>query len=263
MLLLQQRGSNSSDSTGTGDSIVNQLLSKIDGVDSINNVLIIGMTNRKDMIDDAILRPGRLEVHVEIGLPDEAGRLQILGIHTAKMSKAGVKRISDECVGRLPELAARSKNFSGAELSGLVRTATASAMDRCVNKEDMSVDATKLCVEWDDFEVALTEVQPKFGAPTSDLTALFPNGEQALCLPVFHYILLRSPQRLVRDRFLCRCSPCASCLCPSSVILNALKASCRTAMRTMSFGGSWRRPCTRWPPRRRRRCYRCFLKGIT
>ena len=58
----QQRGSNSNDSTGTGDSIVNQLLSKIDGVDSINNVLIIGMTNRKDMIDDAILRPGRLEV---------------------------------------------------------------------------------------------------------------------------------------------------------------------------------------------------------
>ena len=107
---------------------MNQLLSKIDGVDSINNVLIIGMTNRKDMIDDAILRPGRLEVHVEIGLPDEPGRLQILGIHTAPMKKA--KRLTDEVVGKLDELAARTKNFSGAELSGLVRTATASAMDR-------------------------------------------------------------------------------------------------------------------------------------
>ena len=50
------------DSTGVSDSIVNQLLSKIDGVDSLNNILIIGMTNRKDMIDEAILRPGRLEV---------------------------------------------------------------------------------------------------------------------------------------------------------------------------------------------------------
>lgn len=40
------------------------------------------MTNRKDMIDEAIMRPGRLEVHVEIGLPDEAGRLQIISIHT-------------------------------------------------------------------------------------------------------------------------------------------------------------------------------------
>ena len=50
------------DGTGVSDSVVNQLLSKIDGVDSLNNVLLIGMTNRKDMIDDALLRPGRLEV---------------------------------------------------------------------------------------------------------------------------------------------------------------------------------------------------------
>ena len=70
--ICKARGS-SNDNTGVSDSIVNQLLSKIDGVDSLNNILIIGMTNRKDMIDDAILRPGRLEVHVEIGLPDEAG----------------------------------------------------------------------------------------------------------------------------------------------------------------------------------------------
>ena len=51
-----------SNSTGVNDSIVNQLLSKIDGVDSLNNILVIGMTNRKDMIDEALIRPGRLEV---------------------------------------------------------------------------------------------------------------------------------------------------------------------------------------------------------
>jgi vesicle-fusing ATPase len=60
------------DGTGVSDSVVNQLLSKIDGVNSLNNILIIGMTNRKDMIDDAILRPGRLELHIEITLPTEA-----------------------------------------------------------------------------------------------------------------------------------------------------------------------------------------------
>ena len=47
-----------------GDSVVNQLLSYIDGVDALNNILVIGMTNRKDMLDEALLRPGRLEVRL-------------------------------------------------------------------------------------------------------------------------------------------------------------------------------------------------------
>lgn len=57
----------------------------MDGVDQLNNILIIGMTNRLDMIDEALLRPGRLEIHMEIGLPDEKGRLQILKVHTNKV----------------------------------------------------------------------------------------------------------------------------------------------------------------------------------
>jgi vesicle-fusing ATPase len=72
------------------DTVVNQILSKLDGVESLNNILVIGMTNRKDMIDEAVLRPGRLEVHVEIGLPDEAGRVQIFRIHTRTMKENGL-----------------------------------------------------------------------------------------------------------------------------------------------------------------------------
>lgn len=77
----KQRGG-SRDGTGVGDSVVNQLLTKIDGVNALNNILLIGMTNRKDLLDEALLRPGRMEVQIEIGLPDEHGRQQILRIKT-------------------------------------------------------------------------------------------------------------------------------------------------------------------------------------
>jgi len=60
-------------------------------VNSLNNILVIGMTNRLDMIDSALLRPGRLEVQVEISLPDEHGRRQILSIHTSKMRENNVR----------------------------------------------------------------------------------------------------------------------------------------------------------------------------
>lgn len=100
----------------------------MDGVDQLNNILIIGMTNRLDMIDEALLRPGRLEVHIEISLPDEAGRTQILTIHTGKMRTNGV-------MGRdvdIAELASLTKNFSGAEIGGLVKSATSFAFNRHV-----------------------------------------------------------------------------------------------------------------------------------
>ena len=100
----------------------------MDGVEQLNNILIIGMTNRMDMIDEALLRPGRLEVHIEISLPDEKGRVQILEIQTAKMRTNGV-------LGRdvdVRELAGKTKNFSGAELGGLVKSATSFAFGRHV-----------------------------------------------------------------------------------------------------------------------------------
>ena len=82
--ICRQRGTIQS-GTGVHDSIVNQLLSKIDGVESLNNILLIGMTNRLDMIDEALLRRGRLELKMQIGLPDTPGRTQIFTIHTKNM----------------------------------------------------------------------------------------------------------------------------------------------------------------------------------
>eukprot|EP00536_Pseudo-nitzschia_multiseries_P005751 jgi/Psemu1/324030/estExt_fgenesh1_pg.C_1120016 len=173
--ICKQRGT-VKDGTGVSDSVVNQLLSKIDGVDSLNNILLIGMTNRKDMIDDALLRPGRLEVHVEIGLPDTKGRLQILNIHTRNMKSA--KRITPEAIKRLPELAEKAKNFSGAELEGLVKAASSFALARCLDVKDLSKapDTKNLVLQYADFEQALDDVEPKFGAKSQELKAHYRNG---------------------------------------------------------------------------------------
>lgn len=173
--IMKTRGS-TRDSTGVSDSIVNQLLSKIDGVDSLNNILLIGMTNRKDMIDEAILRPGRLEIHIEIPLPDEKGRLQILNIKTAEMRKN--KRVSPESIERLPELAERAKNFTGAELEGLVRNAASFALARSVDAATMkTLDDAAIRLEWADFERALSETVPAYGnKDNNELQANFSNG---------------------------------------------------------------------------------------
>lgn len=171
----KQRGSGAGGGTGVGDSVVNQLLSKLDGVDQLNNILLIGMTNRMDMIDDALLRPGRLEVHMEISLPDEHGRIQILKIHTAKMRETGKL---DQDVD-IAELAQRTKNFSGAEISGLVRSATSFALNRHVKAGTavgVADDVDQIRVNRDDFEHAFDDVKPAFGVSEDEIERLLGRG---------------------------------------------------------------------------------------
>lgn len=171
----KQRGSGAGGGTGVGDSVVNQLLSKLDGVDQLNNILLIGMTNRMDMIDDALLRPGRLEVHMEISLPDEHGRQQILKIHTTKMRENKV--MSDDV--NLAELAHLTKNFSGAEINGLVKSATSFAFNRHVKVGTMagvSDDVVNMKVNRGDFMHALDEVKPAFGVSEEELSKCLLGG---------------------------------------------------------------------------------------
>jgi vesicle-fusing ATPase len=169
--------------TGVGDSVVNQLLSKIDGVDSLNNILIIGMTNRKDMMDEALLRPGRFEVHVEIGLPNERGRLQILNIHTKKMRDnefLGQDIISDIDFAKADSaLAKATKNYSGAEIAGLIRNAASQAFQRGVDPSKFSAADLanfKPMMTMADIQQALSETKPNFGVDDGELSAHFRNG---------------------------------------------------------------------------------------
>ena len=169
----KQRGSGAGGGTGVGDSVVNQLLSKLDGVEQLNNLLLIGMTNRKDMIDEALLRSGRLEVHMEISLPDENGRQQILKIHTASLRKNG-KLASDV---DLVELAKSTRNFSGAEIAGLIKSASSFALQRHMKGEaGFKDDLDQMQVRMEDFRRALEEVHPLFGASDEDLERCVENG---------------------------------------------------------------------------------------
>jgi len=108
------------------DGVVDQILAKMDGLSEQDNVLVLGLTNRKDVIDPALLRPGRFEVHVRIGYPDEAGRRDILEVHTEKMRGQGIMSPSID----LGAIAKASEGCSGADIAGIVRDASGRAMER-------------------------------------------------------------------------------------------------------------------------------------
>ena len=219
--MCKQRGSGAGGGTGVGDSVVNQLLSKLDGVDQLNNILLIGMTNRKDMIDEALLRPGRLELHMEISLPDEAGRAQILKIHTQKMRE---NNILDPDVD-LAELALLTKNFSGAEIAGLVKSASSFAFTRHVKVGTMagiSEDVVNMKVNRADFYHALEEVQPAFGVSEEQLSSRIQYG-------IIHYSptineILKEGQLFVKQVSNAESSPLFS------VLLHGPTASGKTAL---------------------------------
>ena len=118
------------------DKIVNQLLTELDGVEELTGVSIIAATNRVDLIDEALKRPGRLDSTVEIGMPDEKVRHEILKIHTKNMPLEKVD---------LAKLARETKGFSGADLSGMCQRAGLMAIRS--RKKDKKLKVTQKLFE--------------------------------------------------------------------------------------------------------------------
>lgn len=110
------RGDTLTDST---ERMVNQLLSELDGVEELERVCIIAATNRPELIDPALLRPGRIDLKIEIPLPNQASRLDILNVNTQKMPLGNV---------HLHELAKKTEGWSGAYLANLCREAGMAAL---------------------------------------------------------------------------------------------------------------------------------------
>lgn len=137
------------------------------------------MTNRKDLIDPAILRPGRFEVHIEIGIPDEKGRLDILKIHTSKLTKNNMLGQDVD----LKEIAARIKNYTGAEIESVVKSANTFSMIRnhdLMNFQKQLDIKENAPVEMQDFEKGMSEVKPAFGVDEGTL-------ESFLRFPLINY----------------------------------------------------------------------------
>ena len=138
--------------------LVAQLLTLMDGLHSGSNIVVIAATNRPDAIDEALRRPGRFDREIVIGVPDESGRREIIGIHTRGMPLGeGVD---------LDELARTTHGFVGADIAALAREAAMDAVRRIMPQLDLEAQTIppevleSLSVTRDDFLEALKRVQP-------------------------------------------------------------------------------------------------------
>ena len=136
-----------SDDGAAAEHVISQLLTEMDGIEALVNVVVIGASNRPDMIDPAILRPGRFDRLIFVPPPDHATRLQILKIHTRNMPLAegvDIDRITSQAAG-----------YSGADLEAVCREAGLISLRRNIETKSVTME---------DFHNALEEVKPSMTA---------------------------------------------------------------------------------------------------
>ena len=147
-----ERGQRMGDS-GVSERVVSQLLTELDGLEELEDVVVIATTNRPDLIDSALLRPGRLDRHVHVPVPDEDARHSILEVHTRD------KPLADDV--DLEDLARHTDGYVGADLEALCREASMAATRGFINSvepEDAAQSVENVRVTADHFEEALEEV---------------------------------------------------------------------------------------------------------
>ncbi|PSQ05286.1 AAA family ATPase, partial [Halobacteriales archaeon QS_4_69_31] len=149
-----ERGGTTTDS-GVGERVVSQLLTELDGLEELEDVVVIATTNRPDLIDSALLRPGRLDRHVHVPVPDRDGRRKIFEVHTRD------KPLADEV--DLDELADRTEGYVGADIEAVCREASMAASREFINSvspEEIDDSVGNVRVTMAHFEAALDEVGP-------------------------------------------------------------------------------------------------------
>jgi len=161
------RGGSMNDSS---EKVVNQLLTELDGVEELENVMIIAATNRKDLIDAALLRPGRIDSHVELGIPDMETRLEIFKVH--------VKNMPLEKNVKVEEMVEKTEGWTGADIEAVCRFAGVNSIKRNYHLKDVK----DLKITKDDFEKAILEVakqkEPGAGLDMNEIMKSLPKVDQ-------------------------------------------------------------------------------------
>jgi len=144
------RGEGSTDSH-VAERVLSQFLSEMDGLEELNGVFVMGATNRVDLIDPAMLRPGRFDDIIELGLPDDDAKLKILQVHLRNKSLAenvNVEAIAERCF-----------NASGAELAAVCNRAALVALRRTIEQHSREDESNlKVLIEKNDFDVVVAEM---------------------------------------------------------------------------------------------------------
>lgn len=155
--IAQSRGGSSGDGGGAADRVMNQLLTEMDGVGAKKNVFIIGATNRPDIIDTALMRPGRLDQLIYIPMPDFESRLAIL---RATLRKSPVSKEVD-----LSYMATQTDKFTGADLTEICQTACKLAIreeiERDIERNRMREEAGEMEDDDEEEEDTMPEILPR------------------------------------------------------------------------------------------------------
>ncbi|WIV68165.1 CDC48 family AAA ATPase [Natrialbaceae archaeon AArc-T1-2] len=157
-----ERGQTTGDS-GVGERVVSQLLTELDGLEELEDVVVIATTNRPDLIDQALLRPGRLDRHVHVPVPDEEGRKKIFEVHTRE------KPLADAI--DLEWLAAETDGYVGADIEAVCREASMEATREfidSVDPEEIDESVGNVRISKEHFENALTEIGPSVTPETRE-----------------------------------------------------------------------------------------------
>jgi len=153
--LAPARGSGLGDSRVT-ERVISQLLTELDGIEELKGVVVIAATNRPDLLDPALLRPGRFDRLIYVPPPSREARLEILKIHTRG------KPLAEDV--DLEELVKRTEGYTGADLEALVDTAALLAIQNLVqrypNPEEAERHGDELKITMKHFEEALKRVRP-------------------------------------------------------------------------------------------------------